>query len=201
MTSPPANTILRRSPMALVAAGLTIILIIGFGTTWAQEISLKGNVHPIEADGLTLEKGMQTAGQKFSKTTQEGLYFIGYIFTAVNEQRERGVTRTTVLKQVQRLEDAGYLVRDDSRPASYTSLVDEADATKAATIKTKMNTKRENHYNNISKLLTTEQITWFEQNYNQNKGKGYGRGQGCRKGTRQGYGRGYGRGSDGCLRK
>ena len=64
---------------------------------------------------------------------QHGSQTVRDIFTAVNEQRERGVTRTTVLKQVQRLEDAGYLDRDDSRPACYTSLVDEADATKALT--------------------------------------------------------------------
>ncbi len=70
----------------------------------------------------------------------------------------------------------------------------EADATKAASIKTKMNTERENHSNNISKLLTPEQKTWFEQNYKQNRGKGYGRGQGCGRGNRQGYGRGFGRG-------
>ena len=69
----------------------------------------------------------------------------------------------------------------------------DSDATKAAANKTKMNTERKNHYNNISKLLTAEQITWFEQNYNQNRGKGYGRGQGCGRGNRQGYGRGFGR--------
>ena len=64
---------------------------------------------------------------------QHGSLTVRGIFTAVNEHRVQDVIRTTVLKQVQRLEDAGYLARDDSRPACYTSLVEEAEATKALT--------------------------------------------------------------------
>lgn len=64
---------------------------------------------------------------------QHGLLTVRDILTVVNQHRDQSITRTTVLKQVQRLEDAGYLKRDDSRPALYSSLVSEADATRTLT--------------------------------------------------------------------
>jgi hypothetical protein len=83
MTSPP-NTGQSRSKIAVVGAGLAIFLLSGLGLSLAQEVSLKGNVHQIDAAALTLEKGMQAAAQEFRKKNRDGLYFTGYVFTSMN---------------------------------------------------------------------------------------------------------------------
>jgi len=70
----------------------------------------------------------------------------------------------------------------------------EPDPDKASVIKTQMNTEMDNHYRNISDLLTPEQQTWYDQNCNVNSRNYYGRRANGRNG--QGYGRGQGRGAD-----
>ena len=76
----------------------------------------------------------------------------------------------------------------------------ERDGVKASGYKTQMNTEMQNHYTNISGILTTEQQTWFDQTCNVNSRRGnYSRGEfgwGQGRGRGQGYGRGqsYGRG-------
>ena len=53
----------------------------------------------------------------------------------------------------------------------------EINAQKAADLKTQMNTEMQNHYQNITGLLTPEQKTWFDQNCNANsRGNYYARG-------------------------
>lgn len=47
----------------------------------------------------------------------------------LNSGRGEKVGRTTVLKMVQRLEENGYLERDDGRPACYSSTLDARTAT------------------------------------------------------------------------
>ena len=85
----------------------------------------------------------------------------------------------------------------------------ERDGVKATGFKTQMNTEMQNHYKNISGILTIDQQTWFDQTCNvnnrrdnsytagygyvQGRGRGqcYGRSQGCGRG--RGCGRGQGR--------
>ncbi|MGB0993547.1 MAG: BlaI/MecI/CopY family transcriptional regulator [Akkermansiaceae bacterium] len=64
---------------------------------------------------------------------RDGSLSVKQLLTAINRSRPQPITRTTVLKQVQRLEVFGYLQRDDSRPALYSALVLEKDATQALT--------------------------------------------------------------------
>ena len=64
---------------------------------------------------------------------QHGALSVREMLTHVNQRRKQPVTRTTVLKQVQRLEENGYLRRDDSRPALYSPLVTEEDGTRELT--------------------------------------------------------------------
>ena len=84
----------------------------------------------------------------------------------------------------------------------------ESNAQQARTLKTQMNTEMQNHYQNISTLLSVEQKTWYDQNCSANYagsnyprnglGRGnrvYGRGQGAGRGAAYGTGRGAGRGT------
>ena len=87
--------------------------------------------------------------------------------------------------------------------ALRTKFYAELDGVKASGYKTQMNTEMNNHYQNISGLLTTEQQTWFDQNCNVNNRRGnyyqagYGRGQGYGQGLGRNQtfvrGQGYGR--------
>ena len=47
----------------------------------------------------------------------------------LNSGKDEKVGRTTVLKIIQRLEETGYLKRDDGRPACYSSTVDAQTVT------------------------------------------------------------------------
>jgi len=70
----------------------------------------------------------------------------------------------------------------------------ETDISIATSTKTKMNEEQNAHYLAISKLLTTEQKTWFDQSCIRNSGQGYGRGQGFGRGQSYARGQGNGRG-------
>ena len=50
----------------------------------------------------------------------------------VNRKRTSKIVRTSVLKQVQRLEQQGYLNRNDSRPAQFSSTVSESEVSSRA---------------------------------------------------------------------
>ena len=45
------------------------------------------------------------------------------VYEAINAPREEPLTRTTILKHIQRLEAKGWLERDDGRPARYRATV------------------------------------------------------------------------------
>ena len=70
-----------------------------------------------------------------------------------------------------------------------TSFWSESDAVKASQSKALMITEMDNHYQNISALLTLEQQIWYDQNCNVNTRRGY-----YRRGQVGNYGQGYGRG-------
>ena len=50
----------------------------------------------------------------------------------VNRKRTSKIVRTSVLKQVQRLEQQEYLIRNDSRPAQFRSTVSESEVSSRA---------------------------------------------------------------------
>ena len=99
-------------------------------------------------------------------------------------------------QEINKLSVAHQKKMDDLR----TKFWSEPDPDKASVIKIQMNTEMDNHYRNISNLLTSEQKTWYDQNCNVNRRyyygrRGYGRnGQGLGRGRGNGRGRGYGRG-------
>jgi len=53
------------------------------------------------------------------------------VYEAINLQRKAPLTRTTILKHIQRLEAKGWLTRDDGRPALYKSSVSSQTATQS----------------------------------------------------------------------
>lgn len=62
----------------------------------------------------------------------------------------------------------------------------ESNAQSAADLKTQMNSEMQDHYQNVTAILTPEQKTWYNQTCNANGNRNYF--------TREAYGRGYGRG-------
>ena len=52
------------------------------------------------------------------------------VYDTINLERKEPLSRTTILKHIQRLETKDWIVRDDSRPALYTSLVSSQVATR-----------------------------------------------------------------------
>lgn len=75
----------------------------------------------------------------------------------------------------------------------------ENNAQAAASVKTQMNNEMQSHYQNVTALLTPEQLTWYTQTCKANTNKtgnyyanGYGRGKG--RGMGPGRGAGYGTG-------
>jgi len=89
--------------------------------------------------------------------------------------------------------------------ALRTKFISESNAENAANLKSQMSSEMENHYQNITALLTPGQQSWYEQNCYANKsrnyyaragyGQSYGRGQGSGRGIRYTGGTGYGRGT------
>ena len=87
--------------------------------------------------------------------------------------------------------DKQSLAHQKTMDGLRTKFYAENDVEKASEIKTKMNTERANHTQEISDLLTAEQQIWYNQQCFATSRRGYGRGQGY--GSGRGYGRGMGR--------
>lgn len=81
----------------------------------------------------------------------------------------------------------------------------ESNTQQATNLKSQMNTEMQNHYQNITSLLSAEQKTWYDQKCSANDEEGsyarkrlgrsgqvYGRGQGTGRGEAYGAGRGNG---------
>ena len=58
---------------------------------------------------------------------KRGSITVPEILVEINRGAPNELARTTVLKQVQRLEKAGYLERDSSRPAKFSARVSESE--------------------------------------------------------------------------
>lgn len=99
----------------------------------AGQIDLEGNVHHLEKTGGTLTQRMQEASRAFESMSEDGLFFIGYIFTARNgvhmgEHRGDDAPYTVnvrtdeirIRRTRRRTNDEGYTMRteeDESGPA------------------------------------------------------------------------------------
>ena len=99
-------------------------------------------------------------------------------------------------KKIDKLSATHQLTMDGLRAQFY----EERDGVIASGYKAQMNTEMQNHYKNISTLLTADQQTWFDQTCNVNRrsgnnyNAGYGRSQGYVRGQSYARGQGYGRG-------
>jgi len=78
------NTIrpMRHRGLVLAAAGI-LILLAGFQAGFGQQPGLEGKVMFLEKEGGSLAERMQAAARTFRRETPQGLYFTGYIFTAL----------------------------------------------------------------------------------------------------------------------
>jgi hypothetical protein len=107
-------------------------------------------------------------------------------------------------EQQQKIDKLG-LTHQKKMDALRTKFLSESNAENAANLKSQMNSEMQNHYQNITALLTPEQQSWYEQNCNANSnrnyyaragyGQNYGRGQGAGRGPGYTVGAGYGRGT------
>ena len=123
----------------------------------------------------------------------------------VNRGNICGSIPDLTVEQQQKIDNlsATHQKKMDELRAQYLS---EGDWQQASSKKAQMNTEMQNHYKNVSALLTADQKTWYDQNcgadyrgtYPRNgMGRGnraYANGQGMGRGAAYGTGRGVGRG-------
>ena len=109
------------------------LLVSGTALGQAEQVDFEGTVHYLDTSGGTLSRLMQEASRAFEKDSGEGLFFMGYIFTArhgvhLGERRDDDAPYTVnvrtdeikIRRTWRRTHEEGYTMRtgeDESGPA------------------------------------------------------------------------------------